>query len=164
MRTVTLTIESATCDADEAYVRISRFERYPDLVDDVRSIIVHQSESGVLTSDWEVYFRNGPLRWSEVDYFQTDQRRITFEQTEGDFEMFRGIWEVEPTGAGCRVKFEVVFDFGIPSLEGVLEPIATKVLKEGLAFALLQLLGDAEVVDDPGVADALTAKAAALAS
>lgn len=161
MRTVTLTVDSATCDADVAYSRIRKFEDYPDLVDDVRSIVVRESEGGTLTSDWEVYFRNGPLRWSEVDYFQPEQRRITFEQTEGDFEMFRGQWEVQALGGGCRIEFEVVFDFGIPSLEGVLEPIATKVLKEGIAYALLQLLGDAEVVGDPAVATALSAKLAA---
>ncbi|MFI5778775.1 type II toxin-antitoxin system RatA family toxin [Nocardia sp. NPDC051570] len=163
MRTVTLTVESAGCDADAAFARISKFDTFPELIDDVRSITVREADGGTITSDWEVYFRNGPLRWSEVDYFQPEQRRITFEQIEGDFEAFRGRWQVTEQGIGCRIEFEVAFDFGIPSLEGVLEPIATKVLKEGMAYALLQLLGDAEVVGDPVVAAALTAKLAAAA-
>jgi ribosome-associated toxin RatA of RatAB toxin-antitoxin module len=162
MRTVEIRVNTTGCDADEAYDRIRRFERYPDLVDEVRSIVVHDNGAGgPLESDWEVYFRNGPLRWSEIDYFQPEQRRITFEQTAGDFQVFRGVWQVEPKAGGCDVLFTVTFDFGIPSLTGVLEPIATKVLKEGIALVLFQLLGDAEVVDDPTVAAAVAKKLAA---
>ncbi|MFF0816701.1 type II toxin-antitoxin system RatA family toxin [Rhodococcus sp. NPDC003318] len=162
MRTVTLAVVSRGCDADEAYRRVSDFERYPQLVDEVRSITVQESTGGVTASDWEVFFRNGPLRWSEVDYFQPEIRRITFEQTAGYFEVFRGNWQVDPVRDGCVVNFEVTFDFGIPSLVGVLEPIATKVLKEGIALALLQLLGDAEVENDPLVSGAVAAKLAEL--
>ncbi|EME15492.1 type II toxin-antitoxin system RatA family toxin [Rhodococcus triatomae] len=164
MRTVNLAVISRGCAADEAYRRVSDFERYPDLVDEVRSITVRESNGGVVASDWEVFFRNGPLRWSEVDYFQPEARRITFEQTAGDFEVFRGYWQVDPAGDGCVVNFEVTFDFGIPSLVGVLEPIATKVLKEGIALALLQLLGDAEVENDPLVGNAVAAKLQELAA
>lgn len=162
MRTVNLAVISRGCAVDEAYRRISDFEQYPDLVDEVRSITVRENNGGVVTSDWEVFFRNGPLRWSEVDYFQPDLRRITFDQTSGDFEVFRGYWQVDPIDGGCVVNFEVTFDFGIPSLVGVLEPIATKVLKEGIALALLQLLGDAEVENDPLVSTAVAVKLAEL--
>lgn len=31
-------------------------------------------------SDWEVIFRNGPLRWTEVDYHNPADRSIAFEQ------------------------------------------------------------------------------------
>jgi ribosome-associated toxin RatA of RatAB toxin-antitoxin module len=161
MRNVTLTIASAQCDADTAFGRISAFETFPDLVDDVRAITVRTADDGTITSDWEVYFRSGPLRWSEVDYLQPERRRITFEQIEGDFEAFRGRWQVTAQGSGCLIEFEVDFDFGIPSLAGVLEPIATKVLKEGIACALLQLLGDAQIVGDAAVAAAVSAKSAA---
>src|SRR5205823_2860065 len=115
---------------------------------------------GALMSDWEIFFRNGLLRWTEVDYFQSDQRRIVFEQTTGDFEVFRGSWQVSPVPGGCEVNFEANFDFGIPSLAGVLEPIATKVLKEGIALIVHQLLGKASVVGDPPVAAAVAARLA----
>ncbi|MBF6330745.1 type II toxin-antitoxin system RatA family toxin [Nocardia transvalensis] len=159
MRSVALTVRSTGCEADEAYCRIARFERYPELVPEVRSVVVHGARDGApLTSDWEVYFRNGPLRWSEVDYFQPEQRRIVFEQTTGDFDVFRGTWRVDPAAPGCTVLFEASFDFGIPSLAGILEPVAEKVLKEGLSLAMFRLLDDAEVVGDPAVAAAVAVK------
>jgi ribosome-associated toxin RatA of RatAB toxin-antitoxin module len=161
MRSLTLTVRSARISADTAYDRIRRFETYPDLVDEVRSVVIHtDNRGGPITSDWEVYFRNGPLRWSEVDYFQQQQRKIIFEQTTGDFEVFRGSWSVEPFEAGCEVIFNTTFDFGIPSLAGILEPIAVKVLKEGITLVLHRLLEDAEIVDDPSGQAAVEAKLA----
>lgn len=164
MKTVHIAVSTADCTADEAYERISDFERFPELVEEARSVTVHTNDNGVVTSDWEVFFRNGPLKWSEVDYFQPEQHRIVFEQTAGDFEVFRGHWQVDPLGSGCTVHFEVTFDFGIPSLAGVLEPIASKVLKEGMALALAQLLGDIRIVNDPALLAATAAKLDALAA
>jgi ribosome-associated toxin RatA of RatAB toxin-antitoxin module len=161
MRSLTLTVRSARISADMAYDRIRHFETYPDLVDEVRSVVIHAHDrGGPITSDWEVYFRNGPLRWSEVDYFQKQQRKIIFEQTTGDFDVFRGSWTVEPLDVGCEVIFSTTFDFGIPSLAGILEPIAVKVLKEGIALVLHRLLEDAVIVDDPSVQAAIQVKLA----
>lgn len=149
MRSLSLTLTSTTAGPDAAFRRICELERYPDFVDEVRSVVVHERNGDTLVSEWEIYFRNGPLRWTEADYVQPAQRRIVFEQTTGDFEVFRGSWHVGPSLEGCAVTFEATFDFGIPSLAGVLEPIATKVLKEGIAVIVHQLLGSASVVDDP---------------
>lgn len=162
MRSLELKLVSPTADADAAYRRISRFERYPEFVEEVRSVVVRGGGGAEpLVSDWEIVFRSGPLRWSEVDYFQHHQRRIVFEQLSGDFEVFRGSWQVREVPGGCEVVFETTFDFGIPSLAGVLEPIAAKVLKEGIAMIVHQLLGSAVVVDDPATAAAVAARLAA---
>ncbi|MFI9626380.1 type II toxin-antitoxin system RatA family toxin [Streptomyces sp. NPDC052042] len=159
MRSLQLTLRSTGVDADSAYQRITEFERYSEFVDEVRSVVVHPGGGdGPLASDWDIFFRNGPLRWSEIDYFQRDARRIVFEQTDGDFQLFRGSWVVEPTADGCEVTFEVTFDFGIPSLAGVLEPIASKVLKEAIATIVGSLLGNVTVVDDPSIAAVIDAR------
>lgn len=158
MRSLEIKLRSLSADADFAFDRITRFERYPDFVDEVRSVVVHENGDEPLVSEWEIFFRNGPLRWTEVDYFQPARRRIVFEQISGDFELFRGAWQVEAVPGGCEVTFEATFDFGIPSLAGVLEPIATKVLKEGIATIVHQLLGGAVVLGDPAVAAAVAVR------
>ncbi|WP_063042302.1 type II toxin-antitoxin system RatA family toxin [Nocardia pseudovaccinii] len=161
MQTLTLKVRAASVDADLAFELIGHFEEYPALVDEVRSVEVEsRAEDGPVTSHWEVCFRSGPLRWSEVDYFQPARRRIVFEQIDGDFEIFRGHWQVEALPGGCEVTFEVTFDFGIPSLTGILDPIACKVLKEGIALVIHRLLGKGEVVDDPAVSAAVARKLA----
>jgi ribosome-associated toxin RatA of RatAB toxin-antitoxin module len=158
MRSLELKLKSAA-DADFAFGRIAEFEKYAEFVDEVRSVVVHnRGTDEPLVSEWDIFFRSGPLRWTEVDYLQPAQRRIVFEQTDGDFEVFRGSWKVDAADGGCEVTFEATFDFGIPSLAGVLEPIATKVLKEAIATIVHQLLGEATVVGDPATAAAVAAR------
>ena len=52
------------------------------------------------------------------------------------------------------MSFEVTFDFGIPSLAGVLEPIAERVLKESILKIMSRTLSDVNVVDTHNGRDA----------
>ena len=147
MRSVMLRAKVPGPDPGRCFDRISDFARYPELVDVVRSVAVHPpTADGLEHSDWEVYFRNGILRWSEADRKDGSSHCIVFEQTDGDFDSFHGSWSVAPAGNGCAVTFETEFDFGIPSLAGILDPIAERVFKETIARVLTGLFGSAEVV------------------
>jgi ribosome-associated toxin RatA of RatAB toxin-antitoxin module len=157
MRTVELALASPV-DPDFAFRRITEFERYPEFVDEVRSVIVQSDDGQTLASEWDILFRNGPLRWAEIDYIQAATRSIIFEQTGGDFDMFRGSWHVESAAGGCMVRFETTFDFGIPSLAGVLEPIASKVLKEAIGTIVTRLLGEASIIGEPATSAAVRAR------
>lgn len=150
MRSVSLTVSTDRVRPADAYARVGEFGRYPDLVDAVRSVTVHPCPPGApVPSDWAVNFRNGVLRWSEVDTFDPVLRQIHFEQTTGDFEHFSGDWRVDPDDdQGCRVTFAAEFDFGIPSLAGILDPIAGRVLRETIRTILAALLGEIRVCDD----------------
>lgn len=69
MRTAQLIVDSSS-HPDEAYRAIAQFEEYPQYVEDISSITVRQDDPSALVpettySDWEVIFRNGPLRWTE---------------------------------------------------------------------------------------------------
>lgn len=151
MRTVRLAMVSHS-GADEAFTTISDFEAYPKYVEDITSITVRDMPDAIdgatTYSDWEVTFRNGPLRWTEIDHHMLGERRIVFEQHAGDFEVFRGHWLVEPCPAGARIVFEAQFDFGIPSLAGVLEPIADRVLRHSIFQIAARTLRDVCAVPD----------------
>lgn len=157
MREVELTLTSPA-NPDFAFGRITEFGRYPDFVEEVRSVVVHSNDGETMTSEWDILFRNGPLRWSEIDYIRPASRTVIFEQTGGDFEMFRGSWQVNAVGDGCQVTFKAAFDFGIPSLAGVLEPIADKVLKEAIGIIVCRLLGEATIIGEPATSAAIRAR------
>ncbi|MFJ4785219.1 type II toxin-antitoxin system RatA family toxin [Streptomyces sp. NPDC088794] len=144
MRSVELDYSGDGLTPRQAYDRIRDFARYPDLVDVVRSVTVRPSEAAsAVLSDWEVDFRNGVLAWSEEDVFDDAALRIEFRQTEGDFESFEGRWEVTPTARdGARVRFTAAFDFGLPSLAGIIDPVAERVLRETIEDILRALLDD----------------------
>lgn len=156
MRSVSVTLRIADQDAEQAFDRVSAFSRYPELTDVIRSVETRQVSPSEEISDWEVYFRNGVLCWSESDLFDRDTLTITFEQVDGDFAEFRGTWRMEADGPHCLVVFAAEFDFGIPSLAGILDPVAQRVFKETIARVVIGLFaGGAEVVGDEAVARAV---------
>jgi ribosome-associated toxin RatA of RatAB toxin-antitoxin module len=138
MRAVELDAVVLGTSAPTVFENVVRFERYPELAPHVRSATVHQAfPNPTGRSSWELHFRSGLLRWSEGERFQRDALRVEFEQESGDFDSFRGLWALRQRGADTVVRFEAEFDFGIPSLQGILDPIAERVIRETVAWALV---------------------------
>jgi ribosome-associated toxin RatA of RatAB toxin-antitoxin module len=128
-------------DADAVFARISEFERFSHYTDAVREIILRPLGEGVVESAWSVNFRNGIMRWSERDHIDPEQRVITFEQLDGDFDEASGQWTVTPAGQDVRVVFTTEFDFGMPSIAAMINPIAERTLRENIEAILRGLLG-----------------------
>ncbi|MEQ4305047.1 SRPBCC family protein [Plantactinospora sp. B6F1] len=127
---------------EQVYDTVADFARYPELVDTVRSVEVDPPEpDGSVASTWSVLFRNGILRWREVDRFDRDALRIWFEQTEGEFDVFRGEWSLKPDRDVVRLLFQAEFDFGVASLAPIIDPVATRVLTESMQTILRGLFG-----------------------
>jgi ribosome-associated toxin RatA of RatAB toxin-antitoxin module len=141
MREVTLFARLPEGDPADVFERLIAFERYPEMVDPIRAVEVDQVSPTVINSRWSVFFRKGILNWAERDYLDRDNLTITFEQTDGDFDVLSGSWQVEPTEDGCDIRFQIKFDFGVTSIESIIEPIAARVLKENMELVLIGLLG-----------------------
>jgi ribosome-associated toxin RatA of RatAB toxin-antitoxin module len=159
MRSVEITALLPEMDLGTAFARVSDFGRYPELVPGVvRSVTVEPVRPGEpVVSAWEVFFRNGILSWTEVDRLQPETATILFEQTVGDFEEFSGGWQLTPfvgaTGtAGVRVVFSGEFDFGVPSLASIVDPVAERVLVETITEILRGLFPTVLTEDDAAVA------------
>ncbi|MFB6818829.1 SRPBCC family protein [Streptomyces sp. NPDC056347] len=146
MRHVTLDAVVIGESADTVFASIARFDRFPELAPHVSSTTVHgtlpELKGG---SSWELHFRSGLLRWTEEDRFDRDALEIRFEQEDGDFDTFEGKWALSEEDGNIVVHFEVDFDFGIPSLEGILDPIAERVIKETIAWAVTGLFERTEL-------------------
>ena len=135
---------------DRVFAAVADFAAYPRHTDAVREVVVRPvggavggAAGGEVESDWEVNFRNGVLAWTERDVVDPGQRRIAFEQTDGDFAVFTGSWLVEPDGNGSTVTFEASFDLGMPSLAPMIDPIAERALVDNIRAILAGLLGPA---------------------
>jgi ribosome-associated toxin RatA of RatAB toxin-antitoxin module len=143
MRHVKLRALLRAVTPQEALEGVIRFERYAELAPHVQSSVVHtDAATGAGRSSWELHFRSGLLRWSESETVDRERLLVSFEQDGGDFEQFRGQWQIAAEGSDSTVAFDADFDFGIPSLEGILNPIAERVITETVAWALNGLFSD----------------------
>lgn len=148
MRSAQVTIRAIAVEPAEAFERIKDFAKYPALAPIVRSVTVHGGDGREEHSDWEVYFRNGILRWSESDTFDRAGLSIAFRQLDGDFAEFFGTWKVRGDGADSLIDFATEFDFGIPSLAGILDPVAERVFRETIGLVVTSLFDEAEIVGE----------------
>ena len=146
MRTVLLRLHVPDKPASDVYRTLADFERYPELSDAVRSVVVKQVSENRTVSDWEVTFRAGLLRWTEEDTFDRGALNITFRQLEGDAAVFDGSWQCLDAGPDSEIVFAARLDMGIPSLADALEPIAVRTLIDNIVSIVRGLVGRAELV------------------
>jgi len=128
-------------DANTVFDTLADFRHYTRLVDTVVSVDIEHETPAYAHSSWVVKFRNGLLKWSEEDWFRREQLRLDFRQTEGDFEEFFGGWVLEPTPTGVKTAMIVDFDFGVPSLASIVDPVAERVLTDVIHQILKGLFG-----------------------
>jgi ribosome-associated toxin RatA of RatAB toxin-antitoxin module len=138
MRRVELDALVPGASPEAVYAAVTAFARYPELAPHVQSTVVHHGRPEPTgSSSWELHFRSGLLRWTEQERFDEAGGVVEFSQERGDFDEFGGRWSVSPEPGGTRVRFVADFDFGIPSLEGILDPIAERVIRETAAFVVV---------------------------
>lgn len=163
MRHVELHALAPLTTAEEVFETVPRWERYPELAPHVRATEVHSTlPEPIGSSSWELNFRSGLLRWTEDDVFDRDRLQIRFEQTDGDFDSFTGVWTLTQKGPDVAIDFAADFDFGIPSLASILDPIAERVIRETIAWAVTGFFPGTAILDND--IDLETAAAAVTAS
>ncbi|MFF0447637.1 type II toxin-antitoxin system RatA family toxin [Streptomyces sp. NPDC004609] len=116
---------------EAAWRAVTRLEDYADYMDNVESVTVHGESGGKRVSEWSVLLKGSVLEWVEEDELDEETRTMRFDQTSGDLDRFTGYWRVEPQDDGTSlVIFCVDFEIGIPLLADMLNPVATKALRE----------------------------------
>ncbi|MEU9622771.1 MULTISPECIES: SRPBCC family protein [unclassified Streptomyces] len=149
MRSIHLLVALDAENPSAAFGTIADFTRFADIAEDIHVVETHPpaTPDAPRDSDWEVNFRRGIMRWNEAETLDPERLRIEFDQTDGDFEEFRGSWQLTPAGSGIEVRFEVTYDFGIESLVGIMDPIAERVIKRAICSVLEGLFGSITVLE-----------------
>jgi len=129
-------------EANTVFDTLADFRHYAKLVDVVLSVEMSNEQADTAQSSWVVKFRNGLLRWTEEDWFRRETLRLDFNQIEGDFDTFYGGWMLSPEEGGVKASLIVDFDFGVPSLASIVDPVAERVLTEVTQQILLSLFGE----------------------
>ena len=123
-------------DPDRVYAVCTRMEDFARFMPDVRSVtVLERHDWGTLTS-WDTTLRGRPFRWVERDVMDPDKHAIHYEQTQGDLAVFRGDWQITAVPEGCRVELTCEFEFGMPMLAALLNPVAAMVVRSNLEHML----------------------------
>ncbi len=114
---------------DAVYAVLSDMEAFPRFMENVVSVEVVRREDNTTDSQWHVTLQGAPFRWLERDTFLPEEGRITYQQISGDLKRFEGEWRIAPAEDGTSVTLTTDFEFGMPMIAGLLNPVAKLILR-----------------------------------
>ena len=113
-------------------------ENFSRFMPNVNRVDIVEQANGRRITHWDTEIEQAPLIWTEEDTILPARLRIEFETIEGDFDVFRGCWEVMPPDqvGQARVAFELEYSVGIPVIEEIVGPVLREKIIENVEIML----------------------------
>ncbi|HMM21394.1 MAG TPA: aromatase/cyclase [Selenomonadales bacterium] len=112
--------------AADIYPIIKEMEKYPEFMPDLVSVEVVEREANATVTRWVSNVDGRIIKWTERDDFDDAGMHIRYRQLDGDLRKFEGEWVLTPLAEGTEIKLTVDFEFGVPMIAGLLNPILKK--------------------------------------
>jgi ribosome-associated toxin RatA of RatAB toxin-antitoxin module len=112
------------------YPILKQMEKYPEFMADLVSVEVIERDGDTTVTKWVSNVDGRIIRWTERDIFDDANFHIAYRQIDGDLKKFAGEWILTPLDdAVTEIKLTVDFEFGVPMIAGLLNPILKKKVK-----------------------------------
>lgn len=121
---------SVGCTRDKIYPILKDMEKYPAFMTDLVSVEVLERTGNTTVTKWVSNVDGRVIKWTELDTFDDESMHISYNQIDGDLKKMAGEWILTPTPEGTDIKLTVDFEFGIPMISGLLNPILKKKVRE----------------------------------
>ena len=113
------------------YPIIKDMEKYPQFMSDLVSVEVLERTAHTTTTRWVSNVDGRIIRWTEMDLFDDEKQHISYKQTEGDLKKFEGEWVLTELPDGTtEIMLTVDFEFGVPMIAGLLNPLLKKKVRD----------------------------------
>lgn len=103
---------------------------YPNFMPSLVSVEIEEREDNTTVSKWVSNVDGRIIAWRERDVFFADDYRIEYSQISGDLKKFEGKWQLTETSEGVSILLTVDFEFGIPMIAALLNPLLKKKVRE----------------------------------
>lgn len=127
------------------YDIIKDMEAYPQFMSNLKSVKVLERGEAYTISHWDSDVDGRKIIWTEKDQFDPANFVITYKQTEGDLKKMEGAWTLQDVEGGVEVSLVVDFEFGIPMIAGLLNPVLKKKVRDNSASMLEAVKKQVEV-------------------
>jgi coenzyme Q-binding protein COQ10 len=134
--------------AEAVWALVSDMEAFPRFMSSVESVRVVERGDDWTVSEWVCRLQGMRFRWTERDEFAKDEGVVRYRQIQGDLARFEGEWQLTPPpgqgAAATDVRLRTLFDFGLPMLSAMLDPVAKIALRKNVESMLRGLEREAE--------------------
>lgn len=121
---------SVGCTRDKIYPILKDMEKYPGFMADLVSVEVLERTATTTITKWVSNVDGRIIKWTELDTFDDENMHISYQQVDGDLKKMAGEWILTPTDEGTDIKLTVDFEFGIPMISGLLNPILKRKVRD----------------------------------
>lgn len=121
---------SVGCTRDKIYPILKDMEKYPGFMADLVSVEVLERTATTTITKWVSNVDGRIIKWTELDTFDDENMHISYQQVDGDLKKMAGEWILTPTDDGTDIKLTVDFEFGIPMISGLLNPILKRKVRD----------------------------------
>lgn len=124
---------------DAVYRICKDSDSYPRFMPNVISITALERGDNWALTAWVTKLQGRTFRWTERDEFDDDACHITYRQISGDLKKFEGEWLLAEENVATSVTLTCEFEFGIPVIAALLNPVATLAIRsnvEGMLDAI----------------------------
>lgn len=137
---------SVSCDRDKIYPILRNMDEYPEFMTDLVSVEIIERTGNTTVTKWVSNVDGRIIKWTELDTFDDENMHISYKQLEGDLKKFEGEWVLTPVTDGTEIKLTVDFEFGIPMIAGLLNPILKKKIRDN-SMNMLKALKEKMEID-----------------
>ncbi len=117
-------------ERSQIYPILKDMEKYPEFMADLVSVAVIERKDNTTITKWVSNVDGRIIKWTELDNFDDNNMHISYKQIEGDLKKFEGEWILTPVAGGTEIKLTVDFEFGIPMIAGLLNPILKRKVRD----------------------------------
>jgi len=121
---------TVTGDISRIWEIVSDMEGYPKFMPNLRSVTIEERGENSTISHWVSNVDGRLIKWRERDEFFPAEYRIAYHQISGDLKKFEGQWLLHEVADGVKIVLTVDFEFGIPMVATLLNPLLKKKIRE----------------------------------
>ncbi|BBB92991.1 MAG TPA: SRPBCC family protein [Methylomusa anaerophila] len=129
------------CNRSEIYPILKGMEKYPEFMTDLISVEIIEQQDNTTITQWVSNVDGRIIKWTELDTFDDANMHISYRQIDGDLKKFEGEWILTTIPCGTEIKLTVDFEFGIPMIAGLLNPILKKKVRDN-SLSMLTAIKD----------------------
>lgn len=133
-------------DIESVYALAKDVEAFPEFMPDLDHVAILEREGGHTVSEWQGRIKqfNRKLKWTEEDWWDDDEKTCRFEQTEGDFTSYGGLWRFEATDSGTRAILGIDYEYDVPLVGKIIRGVLLKLVRQNCENMLQAIKEKAE--------------------
>lgn len=135
-------------DCETIYAFIKDMEQYPRFMTNLISVEVLERTETTTITKWKSNVDGIEINWKELDSFDDNNFHVIYQQIEGDLKKFDGEWLLSQLNDCVYVTLKVNFEFGIPMLATMMNPLLKrKVYNNSMEMLLMMQKELCKMVD-----------------